>query len=40
MAASTSQMGKEKGQWLGQGGRGVAMWPKQDSENGKKLINV
>lgn len=40
MAASTSQMGKEKGQWLGKGGRGVAMWPKQDSENGKKLINV
>lgn len=39
MAASTSQMGKEKGQRLRKGGWGVPMWPhRQDSEN-EKLIN-
>ena len=33
IAASTSQMGEEKGQWLEKGASGVAMWPKQDSVN-------
>lgn len=46
MAASTSQIGKEQGQWLSKGGGGVARWFEQDGENEKqtkkkkqKLIN-
>lgn len=35
MAASTSQMGEEQGQWLGKGGGGgVALCPKHDGVNG------
>ncbi len=36
MAASTSQIGKEQGQWLGKGGGGVAPWFEHDSENEKQ----
>ncbi len=36
MAASTSQIGKEQGQWLSKGGGGVARWFEQDGENEKQ----
>lgn len=36
MAASTSQMGEEQGQWLGKGaGGGVALCPNHDGVNGR-----
>lgn len=39
MAASTSQMGEEQGQWLEKGGSGVVPWPKQRRWEWKKRSN-
>lgn len=39
MAVSTSQVGEEQWQWLGEGGRGGAPWSKQDGANEKNKKN-